>query len=190
MESRQHGSINARLNQPRGGGAENSRGGSSERSGRSSGPSDASAKGAARAEQAHSTRDAKRDARDAGTKVSSDAKRAASSAKTIGLDTAKLGRMNAVNASATARLNAAPNSTVGLIAAYEKALTLGTDVEDEITDAEITASATALAALSKPGVPEEPVKALNERLGLEIDPESAVFDQIVSEAREIQAAQP
>ena len=87
--------------------------------------------------------------------------------------------MNAVNASATARLNAAPNSTVGLIATYEKALTLGTDVEDEITDAEITAAATALAALSKPGVPEEPVKVLNERLGLDIDPESAVFDQIV-----------
>ena len=125
----------------------------------------------------------------AGTKVSADAKKAASSAKTIGLDTAKLGRMNAVNASATARLNAAPNSTVGLIAAYEKALTLGTDVEEEITNAEITAAATALAALSKPGVPEEPVKVLNERLGLEIDPESAVFDQIVDEAREIQAAQ-
>jgi hypothetical protein len=47
-----------------------------------------------------------------------------------------------------------------------------------------------LAALSKPGVPEEPVKVLNEKLGLDIDPESAVFDQIVDEAREIQAAQP
>ncbi|EIM30386.1 hypothetical protein MicloDRAFT_00009360 [Microvirga lotononidis] len=96
--------------------------------------------------------------------------------------------MNAVNASATARRNAAPNSTVGLIAAYEKALTLGPNVEDEITDVEITAAATALASLSKPGVPEEPVKVLNERLGLKIDPESAVFDQIVDEAREIQAA--
>jgi hypothetical protein len=108
-------------------------------------------------------------------------KQAAASAKNIGLDTAKLGRMNAVNASSTARQHAAANSTVGLIAAYEKALT-----GDEITEAEITEAAKALAALSKQGVPEEPVELLNEKLGL--DPSSDVFGQVIDEARELQTA--
>ncbi len=174
-----------------GGSGGDSRGGGSERSGRSSGARDASTKGQerghdrgqARAEQARS---ATRDVKDAGAKVSSDAKRAAASAKTIGLDTAKLGRMNAVNASATARQHAAAHSTVGLIATYEKALSVSKDTEDQITDAEITAAATALAALSKAGVPEEPVALLNEKLGLEIAPE--VLDQVIDEARDIQAA--
>ncbi|MXQ13215.1 hypothetical protein GR328_17435 [Microvirga makkahensis] len=96
--------------------------------------------------------------------------------------------MNAVNASATARQRAAANSTVGLIATYEKALTISGSTEDQITEAEITEAAKALAALSKTGVPEEPVEVLNERLGLDIDPESALFDRVIDEAREIQAA--
>ena len=97
--------------------------------------------------------------------------------------------MNAVNASVTARQHAAAHSTVGLIATYEKALTLSKGTEDEITEAEITEAAKALAALSKEGVPEEPVKVLNEKLGLEIDPESVTFDRVIDEARQIQAAQ-
>ena len=168
----------------RGGDSENSRGGASERSSRSSSASDASAKGQARAEQARSST---RETREDGIRVSTEAKRAAASAKSIGLDTAKLGRMNAVNASTTARQHAAPNSTVGLIATYEKALTLK-DTQDALTDAEITEAARALAALSKRGVPEEAVKTLNEKLGLEIDPASDVFDRVIDEAREIQAA--
>lgn len=167
------------------GGSENSRG--SERSGRGSEAGTASASGHSRAEQARSST---RDAKAVRESVSADARKAASSAKSIGLDTAKLGRMNAVNASATARLHAAPNSTVGLIATYEKALSLSEDTEDQITDAEITEAAKALAALSKTGVPEEPVKVLNERLGLDIDPESDLFDRVIGEARELQAAQP
>jgi hypothetical protein len=113
---------------------------------------------------------------------------AASNAKSIGLDTAKLGRMNAINASATARQHAAPNSTVGLIATYEKALKISGNAEDQITDAEIATAAKALAALTKAGVPEESVKVLNERLGLAIDPESALFDRVIDEARDLQAA--
>jgi hypothetical protein len=96
--------------------------------------------------------------------------------------------MNAVNASATARQHAAANSTVGLIAAYEKALSVSEDIEDQVTDAEITQAAKALAALSKAGVPEDPVKVLNERLGLNIDPESDLFDRLIDEARELQAS--
>jgi hypothetical protein len=96
--------------------------------------------------------------------------------------------MNAVNASATARQHAAPNSTVGLIAAYEKALSVTENTEDQVTDVEITEAAKALAALSKTGVPEEPVKVLNERLGLDIDPESSLFDRVIDEARNLQAS--
>ncbi|MPR11712.1 hypothetical protein FS317_33880 [Microvirga sp. M8] len=96
--------------------------------------------------------------------------------------------MNAVNAAATARQRAAAHSTVGLIATYEKALTLSQDPENQVTDAEITDAARALAALSKTGVPEEPVKELNERLGLDIDPKSDLFDRVLDEARELEAS--
>jgi hypothetical protein len=169
-----------------GGGNENSRSsGASERSDRSSDAGKGSAYGQSRAEQARSST---RDAKEGGGKVSSDAKKAAASAKSIGLDTAKLGRMNAVNASATARQHAAPNSTVGLVAAYEKALSVSGTTEDQVTDAEIAEAAKALAALSKTGVPEEPVKVLNERLGLEIDPASDLFDRVIDEARDLQAS--
>ena len=156
------------------GGSENSRGGASERGGRSSDAGKGSAYGQSRADQARSST---RDARAGAERVSTEAKKAASNAKSIGLDTAKLGRMNAVNASPTARQHAAPTSTVGLIAAYEKALTVSENTEEQITDAEIIEAAKALAALSKTGVPEEPVKVLNERLGLDIDPESDLFDR-------------
>jgi len=167
------------------GGSDNSRGGGSERGSRNSDAGRSSALGQSRAEQA---RGGTHNTKAGGERVSPEARRAASSAKSIGLDTAKLGRMNAVNASATARQHAAPNSTVGLIATYEKALSVSENMEDEVTDAEITAAAKALAALSKTGVPEEPVKVLNERLGLDIDPESNLFDRVIDEARDLQAS--
>ena len=94
--------------------------------------------------------------------------------------------MNAVNASATARQHAAPNSTVGLIAAYEKALTARRRTSRTKSPTPKSSRPPRLwLRCRSTGVPEEPVKVLNERLGLDIDPESAVFDQIIDEAREI-----
>jgi len=165
-------------------GSESSHGGGHDRSERTSGSASVSTSGQSRAEQA---RNSTRDAKIVEAKVPSEVKQAASSAKSIGLDTAKLGRMNAVHASATARQHAAANSTVGLIAAYEKALSVSEGTEDQITDADISEAAKALAALSKEGVPEEPVALLNEKLGLEID--SDVLSRVIEEAREFQTSE-
>jgi hypothetical protein len=82
--------------------------------------------------------------------------------------------MNAAHASPRARERAAPNSVVGQIASYEKAVLSG----------DLNTAAQALANLSKPGVPENPVRGLNDRLGIEVDPQT--FSSLVDEARQIQ----
>jgi len=79
---------------------------------------------------------------------------------------ASLGRLNAAHASQTAMKNAAANSTVGRIAAYQAAVT-----GDEI---DIDAAAAALVAASNKPVTAERIEALNDILGITFDDESTV----------------
>ena len=81
------------------------------------------------------------------------------------LKTAKLpGKLNAAHASPTARLNAAPNSAVGQIAAYEeakKAALLSGDEE------EIQAANDLLKELTNKEIDEDTIAALDDLLGID-----------------------
>lgn len=82
-------------------------------------------------------------------------------AERVSLDAAvsasSLGRLNAAHASPTARANAAANSTVGQIAAYEQAALVG----------DVQAAAESLAMAANKTVDTSVVKAVNELLSLE-----------------------
>ncbi len=81
----------------------------------------------------------------------------------------KLGSLNAAHASETARANAAPNSRVGQIAAYEQATLAAREAEnDEAMIALEEAAAEALAAASNKNNSDDPavVAAVNGLLGI------------------------
>lgn len=89
----------------------------------------------------------------------------------------QLGALNAAHASLTARANAAPNSRVGMIATYERAmlaaLTLPAVTPQEITarnEAIAAALATLDAAANRSPVTTEVVAAVNALLGLPATP--------------------
>jgi hypothetical protein len=71
----------------------------------------------------------------------------------------ELGKLNAAHASLTALANAAPNSTVGMIAAYRGAIEDGT-----ITS--VSQAQAALGQVSNKGVSPEVVAAVNDLLGV------------------------
>ena len=81
----------------------------------------------------------------------------------------QLGSLNAAHASETARANAAPNSRVGQIAAYEQATLAARAAEtDEAMTAFEQAAAEALAAASNKNNSDDPavVAAVNGLLGI------------------------
>ena len=90
------------------------------------------------------------------------------------LETAKLpGKLNAAHASPTARLNAAPNSAVGQIAAYEKAKTEALASGDEEA---IKAANDMLGELTNKELDEKTIAALDDLLGIAA-PDNATFPE-------------
>ncbi len=104
------------------------------------------------------------------------ATRAAS--KVDGISASALGRLNAAHASQRARDRAAPNSTVGLIADYQKAVAGGAEPD-------IAAAAEALAAAANKPIDSGVVGAVNGRLGIGTD--AATNDAIADAAAALQA---
>lgn len=85
-----------------------------------------------------------------------------------------LGSLSASNASPTARANAAPNSRVGKIAAYEEALAAGN----------VEAAAEALGSAANKEITPEVVAQVNANLGIEATPEEeAEIAALAEEAR-------
>ena len=86
---------------------------------------------------------------------------------------AKLGRLNAAHASATARANASPNSAVGLLGQYEAAVNAARDAisEEERADLEQTAIEILGQAANKE-LNEEVVSAVDALLGIESAPDA------------------
>jgi hypothetical protein len=102
-----------------------------------------------------------------------------------------LGALNAAHASSTALANAAPNSEVGRIHAYQVALdNYLTDLQNhpldtDLLDADIAAVGDALGAAANKTVTPSTVDRLNDLLGISTDSDlnwDATKDSIVSEA--------
>ena len=86
---------------------------------------------------------------------------------------AKIGKLNAANASPTALENASPHSAVGAIASYV----------DAVADDDVQAAAEALATSNK-SVDDAVVNAVNGLLGIEMDEE--ITSEIADAAADIQ----
>lgn len=81
---------------------------------------------------------------------------------------AKLGRLNAAHASATARENASQNSAVGLLAQYEKTVYEAREATSEKKRAELEQSAMdILGQAANKEINEEVITAVNVLLGIE-----------------------
>jgi hypothetical protein len=105
-----------------------------------------------------------------------------------GLTASSLGRLNAAHANENALENAAPHSAVGLAAQFagfeQQALEAATEEERE--DA-ISAAAAALAAAANKEIDPEVVGAVNDLLGMDVDP--TLESEIAGRANEAQASE-
>lgn len=96
--------------------------------------------------------------------------------------------MNAAHASSVAFGHAAPNSEIGMIAAYAAAINAYNSATTPQAQSDaITAAATALAGASNKGVTSATVDALNSLLGVSVD--STTVDSIAAQAAAIQGSQ-
>jgi hypothetical protein len=92
-----------------------------------------------------------------------------------------LGSLNAAHASENARKNAAPGSTVGLIAEYERQVT-ATEGDAEAQAADAAEALNALESASNKELSPDVIDAVNELLG--IDEPNARVDQVKAQLNE------
>ena len=105
-----------------------------------------------------------------------------------GSTASSLGGLNAAHASSVALGHAAPNSEIGMIAAYAAAINAYNSATTPAAQATaLTAAATALANASNKGVTSATVDALNLLLGVSVS--STTVDSIAAQAAAIQGSQ-